>query len=205
MMRRHHRCKGKSGSQLHSMATKWSLKVPMAFSAALFRCRFGGTSCHSTWFVRKNCFMTSGHSLSKICIFGCKPLAWRYLWIVVIARSRSCAALVLNGSAMMALLSWSYATMIYCIPRLDVLGKRPVWSVNSFPVMGKHCTDTMFCRTPSVDDGVVMSLGASGEVFVFCWVDRMFCRICRMWPFVVAADFGRCFFTSCVVRLGHVV
>jgi hypothetical protein len=42
LMRRHHRCKGKVGLQLHKMDTKWSLKVPIAFSAALFRCRLGG-------------------------------------------------------------------------------------------------------------------------------------------------------------------
>ena len=95
--------------------------------------------------------------------------------------------------------------MIYCIPRLDFLGKRPVWSVNSLPDMGIHCTDTMLCRTPSVLDGVVIALGGSGSVGCFCFVDRMFFLIWRMWPFVVAADLGRCCLTNSGVRLGHVV
>ena len=95
--------------------------------------------------------------------------------------------------------------MMYCIPRLDFLGKRPVWSVNSFPDIDIHCTATMLCRTPSVADGVVMALGGSGRVVGFDFVDLIFCLIWRIWPFAVAADLGRCVFTSCVVRLGHVV
>ena len=95
--------------------------------------------------------------------------------------------------------------MTYWLPLLDFVGNRPVWSVKSLPVICKHCIVTMFCWTLSPGEFVVISHGVGVGVGSFICVDRMFCRICRMWPFAVAMDFGRCLRTAFDERPGHVV
>ena len=78
-------------------------------------CIFGGVIAVQIWGHKlplyfsdlKNCLMSSGHSLSRICIRGCRPLYFRYIWMDVIASSNSCAARDLIGSPIMELLSWS--------------------------------------------------------------------------------------------------
>ena len=114
--RRHQRYMGNSVLQLQRMATKWSLKVPMAFSAVLFLWRFG------------DCLTNVGHSLSNICSFGCSSQTFKYVCIVVMAVRRSCSDLVLIGCARIAFESWLYATIMYWLPLLDLLGNLPVWS-----------------------------------------------------------------------------
>ena len=52
-----------------------------------------------------------------------------------------------SGSAKMALLSWSYKTMRYLLPREEVTGKRPVWSVLTFPVNYTVCRYEIWVRT----------------------------------------------------------
>ena len=43
------------------------------------------------------------------------------------------SAQFLRGTARIALAPWTYATMMYWFPRLDWMGKRPVWLVVNFP------------------------------------------------------------------------
>ena len=198
---------GKSGLQLQRMATKWSLKVPIAFSTALFLCRFGGTSWKMTFSVLKNCLTNAGHSLSNIFSFGCSPLTFKYMCITVIAVRRSCSTLVLIGCARIAFESWSYATIIYWLPLLDLFGNLPVWSEKSFPLTSMHLIVTVFCWTLFILDFVVISLGAGGVSWLLCsfyFVDYRFYRIYRMCTFIVANDFGRCLRTIWDVSPGYV-
>ena len=76
----------------------------------------------------------------------------------------SASLLDLRGSAKMALLSKSNKTMIYLLPRLEVTGKRPVWSVETLPVMVMRLAKTKLVR-------VLGSVGA-GDVDV----ERIFFR-----------------------------
>ena len=88
-----------------------------------------------------------------------------------------------SGSAKMALLSWSYKTMRYLLPWEEVTGKRPVWSVLTFPVNLTVCRYDIWvwalgsCKGSG---GVVITggleMGVEGEVVL---VDRMFCRSWR--------------------------
>ena len=111
-----------------------------------------------------------------------------------------------NGSARIALASSTNITMIYLLPRLDVIGKRPVWSEKTFPSNSIILNVTnLFARTGSEGVPVVMTelgFGLGGGVG---FVERRFCRICLRWPLTVASDFGRCFRTKSAVRPGQVV
>ena len=88
----------------------------------------------------------------------------------------------MSGSAKMALLSWSYKTMRYLLPREEVNGKRPDWSVLTFPVNSTVCRYAIWVRTLGSCEGrggVVITggleMGVEGEVFL---VD---CKFFRSW------------------------
>ena len=75
----------------------------------------------------------------------------------------------------------------------------------SLPLTSMHLTVTMFCQEAFTGEFIVVSLGVSVDVGSFAFVERIFDRIFRMCPFVVARDLGRCVRTSCADRPGHVV
>ena len=85
-----------------------------------------------------------------------------------------------SGSARMELLSWLYKTMRYLLQREAVTGKRPVWSVLTFPVKLTVCRYAIWVRTLGSCEGrgrVVVTgrleMGLAGEVVL---VDRTFFR-----------------------------
>ena len=97
------------------------------------------------------------------------------------ARISSCSLREVSGSVRMALLSWSYKTMRYLLPREEVTGKRPVLSVLTFPVNSIVCRYAIWVRT--LDSckgrgGFVITGGlemvVAGEVFL---VDCRFFRV----------------------------
>ena len=90
---------------------------------------------------------------------------------------------------------------MYLLPLLDVMGKRPVWSVYMQPVASMAETYMQLVR--SWVGGVVCTLACVGMVCLV--VDRMFLNVWRRWPLTVASDFGRCFRTISLVSPGHVV
>ena len=99
-----------------------------------------------------------------------------------------------SGSAKMALLSWSYNTMRYLLPREEVTGKHPVWSVLTFPVNSTVCRYAIWVRTLGSCEGrdrVVITgrleTGAGGEVFI---EERTFCRYWPRCPFAEAIILG---------------
>ena len=53
-----------------------------------------------------------------------------------------------SGSARMVLLSWSYKTMSYLLPREEVMEKRLVWSVLTFPVNSTVYRYAIWVGTP---------------------------------------------------------
>ena len=88
-----------------------------------------------------------------------------------------------SGSTKMELLSWSYNTMRYLLPREEVTGKRPVWSVLTFPVNSTVCRYAIWVWTLGSYEGMVrvvitggLEMGVEGEVFL---VDHTFCRSWR--------------------------
>ena len=112
-----------------------------------------------------------------------------------------------SGSAKMALLSWSYNTMRYLLTREEVTGKRPVWSVLTFPVNSTVCRYAILVRTLGSCKGLGwvvitggLEMGVAGEVFL---VDRTFFRSWCRWPFAVARLLGKCLRTRAEVRPGH--
>ena len=83
-----------------------------------------------------------------------------------------------SGFAKMVLLSWSYKTMRYFLPREEVTGKHPVWSVFNFPVNSTVFRYAIWVRTLGSYEGrrgVVITggleMGVEGEVVM---VDRTF-------------------------------
>ena len=85
-----------------------------------------------------------------------------------------------SGSTRMALLSWLYNTMRYLLLQEEVTGKRPVWSVLTFPVNLTVCRYNIWVWTLSSYKGrgaVVITggseMGVVGEVVL---VDRTFFR-----------------------------
>ena len=80
----------------------------------------------------------------------------------------------------MALLSWSYKTMRNLLPREEVMGKLPVWSVLTFPVNSTVCRYAIWVRTLGsckVRGKFFITgrseMGVAGEVVL---VDRTFFR-----------------------------
>ena len=85
---------------------------------------------------------------------------------------------------------------MYRFPRLDVIGKRPVWSEKVLPVMG-----IIF-----VDIGVIVGVD-TGDVWlcgVVCCVDCIFLNCWCRCPLIVEVDFGRYLVISSGVNPGHV-
>ena len=83
------------------------------------------------------------------------------------------------GSESMAFESYSWSTMRYLLPFLDVVGKRTDWPVETFPLISTGFMKTQLIRTRgSLDeDGFVMMssmrfVGDGGESLV----DLIFCQ-----------------------------
>ena len=90
--------------------------------------------------------------------------------------------------------------MRYLLLRLEVTGKRPVWSVETLPVSYTVLTKTWWdrpgrscCLVMTIADGAIEGL-----------VGHMFCRFCLRCSFALASDLGRCLRTSSEVRPGQV-
>ena len=64
----------------------------------------------------------------------------------------------------MAFLSWSYKIMSYLLPLEEVTGKRPVWSVLTFPVNSTVCRYTIWVQKPG-------SCKGRGGVFITCGLE----------------------------------
>ena len=96
--------------------------------------------------------------------------------------------------------------MTYLVPLLDVVGKRPVWSLYTVPVKATVLAYAQWVRT-LVSDGrehVVIIGGELTEVTGIL-VERTFFRSCRKWPFAVARDLSKCLRTRLEVSPGQVV
>ena len=122
----HHKCIVKEGSTLAKPAIKWSLKVPIGFSALLTQWRWGETNWKLMLFDRKCHFRASGHPLSRICVCGLKPWSVRYVCNFITALTMSRSDRDFRGSARIALVSSTNITMMYLLPLLDVIGNFPV-------------------------------------------------------------------------------
>ena len=107
----------------------------------------------------------------------------------------------------MALLLLLYITIMYLFPLLNVTGKRLVWLLNIFSLTSITFIVTSFSRMSSSRGDIFITLGSTrlvlGKVGLFYLVLRIFWRIWRRCPFMVACNFGRCFPTSLTVRPGH--
>ena len=99
--------------------------------------------------------------------------------------------------------------MRYLLPREEVKGKLPVWSVLTFPVNSTVYRYAIWVQTLGSCEGrgrVVITggseMGVVGEVVL---VDHTFCRSWRIQPFAVARILGKCFWKRVEVSPGHVV
>ena len=98
------------------------------------------------------------------------------------ARMSLCLLQKVSGSASMALLPWSYKTMRYLLPREEVTGKRPVWSVLIFPVNSTVCRYDIWVRTLGSCEGrgrVAITGGL--DIGVEVEVVLVDCTFCRSW------------------------
>ena len=105
--------------------------------------------------------------------------------MTVYARMSSFSDLFLMHSVRIAFASSTKKTMMYLEPLLDVVGKRPVGSVDVLFFTSIDCTKISFVRTFSVVISQVFLVGnrvVEGDILV----ERRFWLSCRRWPFVVA-------------------
>ena len=109
------------------------------------------------------------------------------------ALSHSASDRLRMGSAKMALVSQSHNTITCWCPREDFTGSLPVRS------MAISC---LACTRTHVSFVLLSSFlfGLPGAAFL---VERMPCLCCRMWPFGVMCDFGRCLRIDSGVSPGH--
>ena len=99
--------------------------------------------------------------------------------------------------------------MRYLLPWEEVTGKRPVWSVLTFPVNSTVCRYEIWVQTLGSCKGRVrvvitggLDMGMEGEVFL---EDCTFFWSWRRRPFVVARLLGKCLRTRAEVRPVQVV
>ena len=90
---------------------------------------YGGTSWKSSSSSAIKILSVFEHSLSKMCIFGFRPLYLSVFCIALYAPVSSVPCFDFVGSKMMVFESCSYATIVYLYPLADVTVNRPVWSV----------------------------------------------------------------------------
>ena len=90
--------------------------------------------------------------------------------------------------------------MRYLLLRLDVTGKRPVWSVDNLPVSLKALTKTWWERA-----GEASGLTTGGRRVGTVLVDGKFWWYWRRWPLEVAIYLGRCSRTNLEVSAVQVV
>ena len=74
----------------------------------------------------RNVLRPPGHSLSSIWYWGVRPRSERYVWRMRVDLMCLRSLREASGSAKIALLSWSYKTIRYLLPREEVTGKRLV-------------------------------------------------------------------------------
>ena len=99
----HHRWRGKSGLTFNKPKIKWSLNMPIEFSAVLVRCMCKGTSWSSALLLLRHALTTSKHSLSITWILGKNLRLHIIVWNLAILLSYLSAAFVLSGSVRIAL------------------------------------------------------------------------------------------------------
>ena len=128
---RSHRLIGKSSATPANTLRKCALKFRMATSAAFLLWHPGGTNSICILHVSLMCsFMFSEISLSRTCLMGTTPALRNRVISASYARIISASFLLVIGSTRIALLSISTITMMYLLPRCDLVGNCPVWSVN---------------------------------------------------------------------------
>ena len=104
---KNHRCIGNFRFILHMIVNRGYLKDTINFSAALLRCKFGGTSWNLTFYCLKNVLITAGHLLSRIWSSGYGLSSFRYLCITFVARNSSSDVHDFISSAKIAFLLWA--------------------------------------------------------------------------------------------------
>ena len=85
--------------------------------------------------------------------------------------------------------------MTYLVPRLEVCGKQPVWSLKTRPETDIILENTLRVWTLAsvgMADVVMTCGGRTVAEFGAGFVDRTFWRSWRIWPLVVVIDLGRC-------------
>ena len=123
----------------------------------------GGTNWNLTSFLRKYVLSASGHSLSIICTCGLNPRLVRCSCIFVITRIISCCERFFIDSARIAFMSSAKRTMTYLLPLLDVMGNRPVWSLNTLPLNSIILNNIIFfARTGAGCGSVVITVSLIG-------------------------------------------
>ena len=124
----HHRCGGNLGLISTKRAMRWALPVWMDHSALFLLCICGGVSCSSILLSVMNFLMGAEHSLSILQYFGFSPICRSRLWTSLNVCRCSAPALVFRQRMRIVLMLYTYTNMMYRHPRLEMMGKAPVWS-----------------------------------------------------------------------------
>ena len=102
------------------------LYVPLCCVSSMY---FRWDQLERSLFFCHKCLCVLEHSLSKMYIFGFRPLSLSFFCITIYALVISVPSFDFVESTMMAFESCSYATIRYLYPLSDVTGNRPVWSL----------------------------------------------------------------------------
>ena len=120
---RSHNAGGKISAVPANTLRKQALKFQMATSAALRQYQPGGTnSSFILYSSRMMVFMAVDTSLSRMCFWVTIPACFSRSIMARYALVSSASMRFLMGSNRMALLSISTTTMMYLLPRLDLVG-----------------------------------------------------------------------------------
>ena len=119
---RSHEWRGKFSSVSANPAMKWSLKVPIAFSAAFALRACGGTSWNLMLSLLRRSLSSIDASLSMMRYFGRHPACCKSVCISVKAVVSSDDFLDFRGLAKMALESLSHITIMHLLPWLLATG-----------------------------------------------------------------------------------
>ena len=104
---------------------KWFFHVCMCLYFLFIIRVSGGTR----WNSSSSSAIKKEHALSKMCVFGFRPLSLSVFCITLYTIIRSVPYFDFVGSNIMVFESCAYATIIYLHPLTDVTGNPPVWSI----------------------------------------------------------------------------
>ena len=134
------------------------LYVPLCCVSSMY---FRWDQLERSLFFCHKCLCVLEHSLSKMYIFGFRPLSLSFFCITIYALVISVPSFDFVESTMMAFESCSYANIMYLYSLEDVTGNCPAWSVYSLDENSITEKNTQYYHVRVISSSDITFVGTS--------------------------------------------